>query len=93
VPTLPAQPLTVEAFKPYGHVIQGYSLPSSAPKGIDVTVVNQGTASKFHRLGQVKETYAQGLLKRGGLYIACTRSEKRLDVKDGAEVPLMMLER
>lgn len=51
--SIPALPLTVEAFKPFGSVIQGFSLPTSAPKGIEVSVANQGTAAKFHRMALV----------------------------------------
>lgn len=93
IPTMPALPLTVEAFKPYGHVIQGFSLPTSSPKGNDATIANQGTAAKFNRLGKVKQTYPDGMLKRGGLYIACTRAEMQQDLRGGKKVPLMMLER
>ncbi|RXK38566.1 allantoicase [Tremella mesenterica] len=52
---VPALPLTVEAFKPYGAVLQGFSLPTSAPKGINVTIGNQGTASKCHRMAIFSE--------------------------------------
>lgn len=53
-----ALPLTYEQFKPYGSVIQGFSLPTSSPKGIPVTTANQGTASKFHRLSVLPENEA-----------------------------------
>ena len=90
---LPALPLTVEAFKPYGEVIQGYSLPHSAPKGTPVTVANQNTAFKFHRMGTVADSYQPGALTRGGAYVAATRSGNRLDTKNGAEVTVTTLER
>jgi allantoicase len=91
--TLPALPLTVEAFAPYGQVIQGFSFDSSAPKGTSVTIANQGTAFKFHRMANVSETYEKGALVRGGPYVAVTRSDSRLEVKYGAEVPVTVLER
>ena len=93
VPTLPALPLTVETFKPYGQVIQGFSLPTSAPKGIDVTTANQGTATKFHRLGKVTYSDSEGLPRQDKLSIACTRAESQMDSKAGGKVPVMMLER
>jgi allantoicase len=92
-PTIPLLPLTYEAFKPYGQVIQGYSFPSSAPKGIHVTTANQGTASKFHRLAKITHSYPDGMLKRGGMYIGSVRSESRLDIKDGKKLPVETLER
>ena len=91
--SLPALPFTYEAFKPYGQVIQGYSLPTSSPKGIDATTANQGTAAKFHRMARVEETYPAGLLKRGGLHVSVTRSPSRLDISQGAVFPVTMLER
>lgn len=91
--TLPALPLTVEAFKPYGEVIQGFSLPHSAPKGTHVTVANQNTAFKFHRMGTIADSYLPGALVKGGAYVAVTRSGSRLDTKNGAQVPVTTLER
>jgi len=83
----------VEAFAPYGEVIQGFSLPHSAPKGKHVTVANQNTAFKFHRMGTVNETYEPGALVRGGAYVAAVRSGSRLETKNGAEVSVTTLER
>ncbi|ORY21974.1 galactose-binding domain-like protein [Naematelia encephala] len=91
--TLPALPLTYEAFKPYGQVIQGFSLASSAPKGIHVNVANQGTAFKFHRLAKIEETYPQGSLKKGGLGIGLARAQPHFEISAGRQIPLNMLER
>jgi allantoicase len=91
--TIPALPLTVESFKPYGDVIQGYSFKSSAPKGTDVTVANQGTAFKFNRLAKVEETYPAGMLKRGGLGIGLIRGMPHYDTRHGLRIPVKMLER
>lgn len=91
--TLSTLPLTPETFAPYGQVIQGFSLPTSAPKGKHVTVANQGTAAKFHRMGAINETYQPGALVRGGYYIAATRAESKLDISKGATVTVTTLER
>lgn len=66
---------------------------TSAPKGIDVAPANQGTAFKFNRLVKVEETYPKGSLKRGGLGIGLMRQEKIHDIANGAEIPVLMLER
>ncbi|WVW84486.1 allantoicase [Kwoniella bestiolae CBS 10118] len=90
---LPVLPLTYEVFKPYGQVIQGYSFPSSAPKGINVTTANQGTAAKFHRLGKIEETYLEGVGKPGGSFVGCVKAESRLDVGEGKRMKVELLER
>ncbi|KAK6908360.1 allantoicase [Kwoniella mangroviensis CBS 8507] len=90
---LPVLPLTYEAFEPYGQVIQGYSFPSSAPKGINVTVANQGTAAKFHRLGKIEETYPEGVGKPGGSFVGCVKAQSRLEVRNGAKMKVELLER
>jgi ureidoglycolate hydrolase len=38
-----------------------------------VTIANQGTAFKFHRMANVQETYEPGALVRGGPYVGVTR--------------------
>ena len=50
---IPALPLTPEAFASYGWVIQSYPNPHHAPKGIQVDVVNFGSAMKFNRLSPI----------------------------------------
>lgn len=90
-PTLQLLPLTVEAFKPYGHVIQAFGLPTSAPKGTKVSIANQGTAFKYHKLAPVKHTYPEGLLKNGALSIGLIRAKPLKNVGDKVEV--RMLER
>lgn len=92
-PTIHCLPLTVEAFKPYGDVIQGFSLPTSAPKGIDATIANQGTAFKFHRMAKVEETYPKGMLKRMGLGVGLARGLPHHDVSQGALLTVKTLER
>jgi allantoicase len=92
--TIPALPLTTEAFKPYGQVIQAYSFPSSAPKRTDVSIANQGTAAKFHRLAHVTETYPEGMLTRGGLHISTIRAfGPQHETKNGVTIDVTVLER
>ena len=90
---LPALPLTPETFAPYGEVVQGFSLPTSAPKGKSVTVANQGTAAKYHRMAHIGNTYEPGSLVRGGPYAGVTRAESKLDISKGAKVVVETLER
>jgi allantoicase len=85
--------VTVESFKPYGDVIQGFDLDTSAPKGIDVSIANQGTAFKFHRMAKVEETYPAGALKRGGIAIGVARQYGLYDTAKGAEITVATLER
>ncbi|KAF9263328.1 Allantoicase [Marasmius fiardii PR-910] len=54
---LPVLPLTPEAFAPFGQVIQAYSDHAAAPKGIKITPANGGTASKFHKLTLLTQSY------------------------------------
>ncbi|EPQ57299.1 Allantoicase [Gloeophyllum trabeum ATCC 11539] len=56
-PTIPAVPLTPEAFAPFGKVIMGHSDPDAVPRGTKVTSANNGTASKFHKLALLESAY------------------------------------
>jgi allantoicase len=93
VPVLHALPLTIEAFKPYGDIIQGFSLASSNPKGVDVSVANQSSAAKFHRLAKIQETYPPEALVNGGLGIGLVRAGPELMVGSGTDVDITVLER
>jgi ureidoglycolate hydrolase len=55
--TIPAVPITSEAFARFGDVVQAWADPNGAPKGVRVTSANQGTAHKFHRLSRVQSSY------------------------------------
>lgn len=92
-PQLVALPLTPEAFAPYGDVIQAWDKPTSAPRGVPVASTNHGTATKFSNLAKVEETYAPEQLKRGGVALACMRAGPQYDVRKGAEIPVLKLER
>lgn len=52
-PTIPALPLTPEAFAQYGHVIQAYPNPNHVPKGTKVVSANFGSALKFNHLSPI----------------------------------------
>ncbi|TRM69398.1 galactose-binding domain-like protein [Schizophyllum amplum] len=55
--TVPALPLTPEAFAPFGQVIQAYGDHAAAPKGMKITPANAGTASKFHKQALLESSY------------------------------------
>ncbi|CAE6430968.1 unnamed protein product [Rhizoctonia solani] len=69
VPTIPALPITPEAFKAYGSVIQAWSDTDAVPRGVRVTSANQGTAHKFHNLALVEQTYPPGAHARTGMSV------------------------
>lgn len=52
-PTIPALPLTPEAFAPYGYVIQAYPNPNHVSKGTKVVSANFGSALKFNHLSPI----------------------------------------
>lgn len=64
-------------------MIQGFSLPTSAPKGVEVSVANQGTAFKFHRMGRVEV----------GSTVEVRRSEAVVGVEEGAVVRVEKLQK
>ncbi|KAG8734548.1 Allantoicase [Ceratobasidium sp. 423] len=68
-PTIPALPITCEAFKPYGSVIQAWADTNAVPRGTRVTSANQGTAHKFHNLALVEQTYPPDAGARTGLSV------------------------
>ncbi|KAJ1304530.1 hypothetical protein OPQ81_005671 [Rhizoctonia solani] len=67
--TIPALPITPEAFKPYGSVIQAWADTDAVPRGIRVTSANQGTAHKFHNLALVEQTYPPDVQARTGMSV------------------------
>ena len=69
VPTIPALPITPEAFEEYGAVIQAWSDTDAVPRGTKVTSANQGTAHKFHNLALVEQAYPPGAHARTGLSV------------------------
>lgn len=53
---LPAVPLTTEAFRPYGSVVDGPS-PQNPDKWKPFKIVNQGTAKKYLNLAEILNNY------------------------------------
>jgi len=68
-PTIPALPITPEAFAPFGSVIQAWPDTDAVPRGTRVTSANQGTAHKFHNLALVEQSYPPGAHARTGLSV------------------------
>jgi allantoicase len=68
-PVLPVLRLTAEAFAPFGQVVQAYSDPHGVPSGTKITSANQGSASKFHKLALLKQSYPEDKGATAGLSI------------------------
>lgn len=93
-PEVSVLPLTYDAFRPYGQVIQGFRSPEAAPKGINGTPANQGTACKYHRLAKVEESYPAGSLVRGGLGIGVASAQPvHMTGYKGLQLDVNVLER
>lgn len=89
IPHVEALPLTYEAFLPYGRVIQAFSGPTAAPRGIAKTTANQGTACKYHKMALVDDLFPEGEGKKTS--VGVIRAQAR--VKTGSEVDIVVLER
>lgn len=89
IPHVEALPLTYEAFLPYGRVIQAFSGPTAAPRGIAKTPANQGTACKYHKMALLEDKFANKEDKK--TTIGVIRSQPR--VATGTEVDITVLER
>jgi len=87
---IPALPLTPEAFAPYGNVVQAYTTPIAAPRGVKVTSANQGSAIKYHALAPVKSSYPEDVGAKTAL--SMFRS-KAIDAKLGDVFEVKLLER
>lgn len=90
--TVPAVPLTSEAFAKFGNVIQAWADPTAAPKGVRVTSANQGTAHKFHRLARVQSSYPEAEIAFAIPAISVFRSTP-VGARPGAEWSVKLLER
>jgi allantoicase len=89
-PVLPVLPLTAEAFASFGQVVQAYSDHDAAPRGTKITGANQGSASKFHKLALLTQSYPAEMGATGGLSVfRC----KPLPVRPGEEWEIKLLER
>ncbi|EIN11886.1 Allantoicase [Punctularia strigosozonata HHB-11173 SS5] len=89
-PVIPALPLTFEAFAPFGKVVQAWDDPHAAPRGIKLTPANQGTATKFHKLSLLEQSYPANAGATSGLSVyRCAP----IDAQQGGEWPVRVLER
>ncbi|KAJ9095246.1 hypothetical protein QFC21_005612 [Naganishia friedmannii] len=89
IPHVEALPLTYEAFLPYGRVIQAFSGPTAAPRGIAKTTANQGTACKYHKMALLEDKFGANKDKKTS--VGVIRSQPR--VSTGSEVDITVLER
>ena len=87
--TIPIVPLTADAYRPFGQVIQAYE-SDSKPNDVKVTPANGGTAQKFHKLSLLKASYSSEAGATTG--ISVYRCQPLEDFKDGTTV-LKVLER
>ncbi|KAM0746720.1 Allantoicase [Meredithblackwellia eburnea MCA 4105] len=84
VPRIPAIPLTVGGFSPYGSVIQSYPDHRAAKKDVIIKPVNFGTAFKFNHLAPV--TFLQPPSRpevKGEVNFCVFRCDQQNGVKDG----------
>ncbi|KAI0743487.1 Allantoicase [Daedaleopsis nitida] len=91
-PTIPALPLTAEAFAPFGKVVQAYSDVHAVPdpRHTRITGANQGTATKFHKLALLEASYPPHTGATAGLSVyRCTP----VDVQPGGAWAVKVLER
>ncbi|KZT58885.1 allantoicase [Calocera cornea HHB12733] len=88
---IPAEPLTSAAFAPFGQVLQAWADPADAPKGVEHTLANNGTAVKYHRLAPITQSYPAGSGEFTG--IGVYRSTPAEGARVGGTWPIKMLER
>ena len=86
--TIPVAPLSADAYKSYGQVIQAFD--AAAPGGIKVTPANGGTAQKFHKLSPLISSYPSGAGATSG--ISVYRCQPLQDIQEDS-TPLTVLER
>lgn len=88
---LPVLPLTLDAFAPYGQVLQAYGGHTIPPKEIRITPANGGSASKFHKLALLESSYPPGSGATTGISIY--RCNPSTDIADDGTLELKVLER
>lgn len=88
--TLPALMLTPEGFAPYGNVVQAYNTAEAAPRGVNVTGANQGSATKYHALAAVKSCYPIDCNAKAALSVY---RAKPIDANIGELFAVKLLER
>jgi len=89
IATILVVPLTSEGFDPFGQVIQAYDEGSNL-NGIKATLANEGTATKFHQLSPLTESYSPEVGATTG--ISVFRCKPLEGITDGVAV-LKTLER
>ncbi|KAG5733688.1 E3 ubiquitin-protein ligase BRE1 [Termitomyces sp. T112] len=90
--SVPVLPLTPEGFAPFGKVIQGYTDLYAAPKGIQITPANAGSAYKFHKLCLIESSYpAEANNATSGISIY--RCQPCKDITNDGYIELKVLER
>jgi allantoicase len=93
ISVLTALPLTAEAFAPFGQVIQAYADHNAVPRGTKITPANFDTASKFHKLALLAQSYpAEGPQATTGISVYRCEPISQEGAINGA-YPLKALER
>lgn len=90
VKTLPALPLSPEAFAAFGQVVQGYDDLNAAPPNVHVTSANQGLAHKFHKISLLESSYLENVQATTGLSVYRCQP---IDAKLGGHWDIKILER
>ena len=88
--TLPALPLSPEAFAAFGQVVQGYSDLSAVPRNVRTTSANQGSAHKFHKISLLESSYPDGVQATAGLSVYRCHP---IGAKSGGHWDIKVLER
>ena len=93
-PTIPALPLTAEAFMPFGKVVQAYTDVNAVPnpRHTRITGANQDTATKFHKLALLESSYPEHVRASATPGLSVYRC-RPIDVPPGGEWEVKLLER
>ncbi|OBZ68291.1 putative allantoicase [Grifola frondosa] len=86
--TIPALPLTAEAFAPFGQVVQAYSDIHAVPS--PAALASRGTAIKFHKLALLQSSYPSASGATAGLSVYRCQP---VDVMHGGRWEVKLLER
>jgi allantoicase len=90
VKALRALPLTPEGFAAFGQVVQGYRDLNAVPRSVRVTVANQGSAYKFHKVSLLESSYPEDVQVTSGLSVYRCQP---IDAKSGGHWDIKVLER